>query len=369
MQVIPVRSTDQLGAFIRLPWSIYRDDPNWVPPLIRDVRSAFDRSKHPFHEHSEVQAFLALRDGKPVGRIAAIRNRNHEKFHEEPVGFFGYFECVNDQAVAEALFDTAAGWVSQRGLRVMRGPTSFSTNETTGFLIDGDDGPPMLMMAYNPPYYIELAQRYGFREAKTLVAYWIDSNIPPDFLVRAAPLIEKRYEVRLRPMRMDRFTEELATVRSIYNQAWEKNWGFVPMTDAEIDHMAAELKPIVDPNLALFVDTPDGESIGFALGLPNFNLVLQRMNGRLFPFGVLKALYHGRKIHQMRVIALGLVEEYRGKGIDGLLYLGLIQNGAARGITECEQSWVLEDNLKMRAAIEKLNGRVYRRYRLYDIEL
>lgn len=369
MRVIPVEGPEALKAFIRLPWSIYRGDPYWVPPLIRDVKRAFNPDVHPFHEHSEVQPFLALRNGRPVGRITAVRNRNHERFHEEPVGFFGYFECVPDETVSAALFEEAAAWLRARHLEVMRGPTSFSTNETTGFLVEGDPGPPMLLMPYNPTYYLDLAADYGFEPAKDLVAYWIDNQTPPEFLLRAERIVRRRTGVTIRSMRMDRFEEELGIVRRIYNAAWEKNWGFVPMTDAEFDFMAAELKPIVDPDLALFVDDPDGRPVGFALGLPNFNQVLRHLNGRLFPLGILKALWYRRKIHQMRVIALGLVEKYRGKGVDGLLYLGLIRNGAARGITECEQSWVLDDNQKMRAAIGKLGGRVYRRYRLYDYTL
>jgi len=369
VDVIPVRSQDEVGAFIRLPWSLYRDDPNWVPPLIRDMHTVLDRSKHPFHRHSEVQPFLALRDGVPAGRITAIRNRNHEAFHEEPVGFFGFFESGEEAGVASALFDAAAEWLRSRGLRTMRGPTSFSTNETAGFLIEGFDGPPMVMMPYNPPSYPALAVEYGFEPAKTLRAYMIDDQRPPARLVRAEKIIKRRSRIRVRPLDMSRFDRELETVRRIYNAAWEKNWGFVPMTDEEIDFMAKELKPILDPTLALFAETPDGEAIGFALGLPNFNQVLSHMDGKLFPLGLLKALWYRRKIYQMRAITLGLIEEYRGKGIDTLLYVALIRNAAARGITECEQSWILEENEKMWGVLERLGARLYRRYRLFDYAL
>lgn len=366
IRVIPVDSAARMRQFIDLPWTIYRDDPNWVPPLKADVRKAFDPTHHPFHQHSEVEPFLALRGERPVGRVAAIRNRSHEAFHEERVGFFGWFECVEDPSVADALFDRVAEWLTSRGLLAMRGPTSFSTNEVTGFLVGGEEGPPVLMMPHNPPYYLTLLERYGFEKAKDLYAFMIDDRTPPEHLLRAEKIVTRRTGVRLRTLDMSRFAQELSTVRRLYNAAWEKNWGFVPMTDAEFDYMAGELKPILDPELALFVENPAGETVGFALALPDFNQVLRHLNGRLLPFGIFKALWYRRRIHRMRVLTLGLLEGYRGKGIDALLYLGLIRNGTARGITECEQSWVLEDNEKMNAALERLGGRLYRRYRLYE---
>ncbi len=366
IRVVPVEDPSSLETFIELPWEIYADDPHWVAPLKRDVRKAFDRGTHPFHLHSEAQPFLAYRGRQAVGRICAIRNRNHERYHREPVGFFGWFECIEDPRVSRALFDQVAEWLRARGLKTMRGPTSFSTNETTGFLVGGAEGPPVLMMPHNPAYYLTLAEDYGFEKAKDLYAYLIDSQTPPDYLLRAEKLVLKRYDVRLRQLRMSDFEAELATVRTLYNAAWEKNWGFVPMTDAEFDFMAAELRPILDPRLALFVETAAGEPIGFALAVPDFNQVLRHLDGRLFPFGLFKALWYRRKIFRTRVLILGLLEEYRGKGIDSLLYLAIIRAAKPCGITEAEQSWILEDNEKMNAAIRRLGGRAYRRYRLYD---
>lgn len=360
---------DALEAFVRLPWGLYRGDPHWVPPLLRDVRRMLDPRKHPFHEHSRVRLFLALRDGIPVGRIAAIHNRRHQEFHDEPVGFFGFFESDPDPPVGAALLAAAGDWLRDRGLRVLRGPTSFSTNETAGLLVEGFDGPPMLMMPYNPPWYADLLEANGFRPAKDLLAYLLTDNEPPDYLVRGASLVERRTGATVRPLRKDRFQEELETVRRIYNAAWERNWGFVPMTDAELEHMAAELEPILDPNLCLFAELPSGETIGFVLALPDFNQVLRRLDGRLFPFGWAKALWLSRRITSLRVITLGVVEGHRRRGIDALLIRELIRHGAARGITRGELSWVLEDNRPMRAALERLGGRVYRRYRLYDAPL
>ncbi len=366
VRVVPVVSRSDLKRFIDLPWSIYRDDPHWVPPLKRDVRAAFDPSKHPFHEHSEAQPFLALRGNETVGRICAIRNRVHEEFHEEAVGFFGWFECIDSPEAAEALFGAVRDWLRKRGLESMRGPTSFSTNEITGLFVEGDEGPPLVMMAHNPPYYPGLFESCSLRKVKDLYAWSMNDPNPPDRLLRAEKLITRRYGVTIRPLDRSRFDEELATVRRLYNTAWERNWGFVPMTDAEIDHMAAELKPILEPKFALFAENADGESIGFALALPDFNQILKRMNGKLFPFGLLKALIYKRRITSMRVLILGLVEEWRGKGIDALLYVTLIRNGVELGMTQAEQSWILEDNEKMNAALERMGGRIYRRYRLYE---
>lgn len=366
MTVLPVETPDQREAFIRLPWQLYRDDPNWVPPLLRDMRRMLDPEVHPFHRHSEVRLFLALRDGRPAGRIAAIHNRNHVAFHDEPVGFFGFFETVRDPAVAGPLLDAAAHWLAARGLRTIRGPASFSTNEQVGLLVEGFEGPPVILMPYNPPWYEELLRAAGFREAKTLVAYFSDDNTPPEYLVRASRMVRDRYGVRVRGLRMDEFDEDLARIRRIYNSAWEKNWGFVPMTDAEIRHMAEELRPVVNPDLTLIAESEAGEPIGFALALPDLNIALAAADGRLFPFGLLKIFRRRRDIHRLRVLTLGLVEAYRGKAIDALLYHEIFRRGAANGITEGEFSWILEDNRRMRDALERFGSRLYRRYRLYD---
>ena len=366
---MPVKSRADLRRFIDLPWSIYRDDPDWVPPLKRDVRAAFDATKHPFHLHSEVQPWLALRGRKVVGRICAIRNRNHERVHEEAVGFFGWFECIADPEVAEGLFAAVRGWLRERGLTAMRGPTSFSTNETTGLLIDGDSGPPALLLAHNPPWYPALLEGCGLRKIKDLHAWHALAGSGPKHLFRAEQLVVQRYGTRIRTLDMSRFDEELALVRRLYNAAWRRNWGFVPMTDAEIDYVAAELKPIIDPNLALFAEAPDGKVIGLALAFPDFNQVLHKLNGRLTPLAIIKVLIHKRKITRLRVLILGLLKQWRGKGIDALLYLALFRNATAAGMKDADMSWILEDNLRMNAAIERMGGRIYRTYRLYEAPL
>ncbi len=364
----PVNTRRELKTFIGVPWDIYRDDPDWVPPLKMDMRNAFNPAKHPFHKHSEAQPYLALRGDVPVGRICAIRNRRHEEFHEEPVGFFGFFECIDDQMVANALFDTVREWLRERGLEVMRGPTSFSTNEIAGLLIGGEPGPPFVMMPHNPLYYADLLEAYGFTKAKDLLA-WALGNEEPEHLSRAESIVLRRNKVTVRTLDRSRYAEELEKVRTIYNAAWEKNWGFVPMNDDEIDFMAAELKLVIEPRLALFMENAEGETIGFALALPDFNQVLIKLDGRLFPFGLIKALRNKKKIDRMRVLILGLLPEYRGKALDVLLYLGLFRNGLGMGITWGEMSWILEDNGPMISAIERFGSRLFRTYRMYDIDV
>lgn len=354
--------------FLHLPYTIYANDPNWVAPLLRDVKAMFDRSKHPFHEHSEVEPFVAYRGREPVGRIVAIHNKNHVAFHDEPVGFFGFFECEDRQDTADLLFRTAADWLRDRGLEVMRGPASFSTNEEAGLLVEGFDAPPVIMMPYNPPYYEALVEGGGFAKAKDLLALYLVQSEIPEFLLKREQRLAKRLNVNVRYIDMDHFEAELDLVREIYNRAWEKNWGFVPMTQAEIRHMADELKPVLkgDPEQVIIVEDEEGEPVGFALWLKDFNRALIHARGRLFPFGLAKILWHSRNIDMLRVLTLGLVPEYRGMGIDNLIYLRIFRAGHEKGITQGEFSWVLEDNLPMMRPLEKMGSHVYKRYRLYD---
>ena len=354
--------------FLRLPYRIYANDPNWVAPLERDVRTMFDREKHPFHEHSDVEPFVAYRGDDAVGRIVAIHNRNHVEFHEEPVGFFGFFESEDRQDAADLLFDTAADWLRARGLEVMRGPTSFSTNEEAGLLVDGFDCPPVVMMPYNPPYYICLIEKAGFEVAKNLLALYLVQSDIPEFLLKREERLAKRLNVNVRYIDMGDFDAELERVRQIYNAAWEKNWGFVPMTRAEIGHMASELKPLLkkDPEQVIIVEDQAGEPVGFALWLMDYNQALKHARGRLFPFGLFKILWHMRNIDMVRVLTLGLVPEYRGSGVDNLLYLRIFRAGHEKGINQGEFSWVLEDNLPMMRPLQKMGSHVYKRYRIFD---
>lgn len=371
VRVIPADGKKEFRRFLDLPYRIYDGDPYWVAPLIRDMKVMFNKTVHPFHQHSEVQPYIAMRGDETVGRIVAIHNRNHVEYHQEPVGFFGFFECVDEQKVANALLRTAEDWLRDRGLEVIRGPASFSTNEQAALLVDGFDRPPAIMMPYNPEYYEDLILNAGYRSAMDMVAYYLDNPHPPDYLLKLEERLAKRAGVTLRTLRKENFSAELDRVLMVYNKAWEKNWGFVPMTDAEIRHMADELKTAVmkDPEQVIFVENQEGAPVGFALWLKDYNQALIEARGRLFPFGLLKVLRRAKTIDMCRVLTLGLVEEYRHRGIDNLLYLRIFREGAAKGMTKGEFGWILEHNWAMRKPLEKLGSSAYKRYRMYDRDL
>ena len=369
INVTPVRSSVDLKAFINLPWVIYRNDPHWVPPLRSDLKKRLDKSRYPFFDHAEVEFLIARREGRVVGRIAAIKNDAHIDFHQEQVGFFGFFESINDPEVAAALFSHAAQWLRERRLEVMRGPVNYSTNDDCGLLIKGFDSPPAILMSYNPPYYPNLIEDFGFEKAKDLLAYEITDEVQvPERLERTVQWIKKRKKITIRPLVKKQIHQEIQRIKEIYNSAWEKNWGFVPMTDREIDYMAEELIQIVDPDLLLFAEI-EGEPVAFILALPDFYVALKHTNGRLFPFGLLKLLWHKRKIDTARVLTFGIKEKYRQQGIDALMYYEVYKIGVAKGYRRGEMSWILEDNILMNRAAENMGATLYKRYRIYDYPL
>jgi GNAT superfamily N-acetyltransferase len=366
--VRPVTGKDELDKFIKLPWQIYRGDPMWVPPLLMDVRAVLDPQKHPFHEHADVALFLAWRGDEVTGRIAAVINHTHNKFHDDKLGFLGLFECIDEQATADALFSAAEAWLQQRGMTAVQGPMSLSTNEelaSPGVLIDGFDTPPSVLMGHSPRYYAPLFVRAGYAKAKDLFAYWVPEQRIPERLVSSRDRLMKRSRLTIRALDMKRFDEEVAAIQRIYNTAWDRNWGFIPMSTDEIDYMAKQLKPVVNPKLCAMAEV-DGEPVGFILALPDFNQALKHVNGRLLPFGILKLLWYRRKINAIRVITLGLKPEYRNRGIDALLILHVFTNAEPIDMARGECSWILEDNMPMRLAIEKIGGVAYKTYRIYE---
>lgn len=358
-----------LDEFIDLSWRVNAGDPQWIPPLRMALRTALDRSRHPFHDHADVAYFIARRGDEPVGRIAAIANHLHNQFHEDRTGFFGLFEAVDDPAVATALLETAERWLRDRGMDRMRGPVNLSTNEeiaSPGVLIEGFDTPPMAMMTHNPPYYERLMEGAGLSKAKDLIAFWMDDPDPPERLVRGMTRVVERMDAVIRPLDLKRFRQDVDIIKGIYNAAWSRNWGFVPMTDAEFDHMAKEFRPIVDPSLCLIAEVA-GEPVGFSLAIPNINHALRHLrDGRLFPFGLFRFLWHKRKIRGIRVITLGFKPGYQHSGLGAALYLRGWLAGTARGYDHGEASWILEDNLDMVRPLERMGARAYKRYRLYE---
>jgi len=369
LTVKSVASKRDLLEFIKFPWQIYKDDPYWVPPLLVERKEFLDKSKNPFFRHADVVFYSAKRNGKMVGRIAGIVNYNHIQTHQEKTGFFGFFECVKDYEIAKALLDSVREWLKSKGMEIMRGPANFSSNEEWGFLMEGFDSPPVIMMPYNPPYYLQFMEFYGMVKAKDLYAYYIDKNrLPPERVIRMAELIKKRENVTIRTINMKDFRGEVGRIKQIYNLAWSKNWGFVPMTDEEFDHLAKNLKQVIDPHL-VFIAEVNGKPAGFALALPNVNQALIKLNGRLFPWGILKLLWHTKiknKIDGARIITMGVVPEFQKRGIDTVFYVESFDVGIKRGYTWAELSWVLEDNVLMNRVLDLLGATLYKKYRLYE---
>lgn len=355
-----------LRQFIRLPWKLYRRDPYWVPPLIADMKKLLDRSKHPFFRHSSADFFLAWRDGELVGRIAAILNNNHNRFHNERTAFFGFFESVNDKDVASALLDRAAQWARDLKMDELRGPMNYSTNETLGILVEGFDTPPCIMMSHNPGYYSELMESAGFEKAMDLYAWWLltESGLNPK-IIRVGEKVLKDQGIRIRTIDVKRFWEEVEVIKRIYNDAWSANWGFVPMTDAEFNHLAKDLKTVLDPRVVLIAEK-DGEPVAFSLTLPDFNQALKKVNGRLFPLGLPLLLYHARHIRQVRVLALGIAKKVQNwSGLGAALYYESFRRGVEAGYRSCEFSWTLESNDLINRSMRLFGARIYKRYRIY----
>jgi GNAT superfamily N-acetyltransferase len=371
LRVQAARDRRDLKRFIDLPYRLHARDPVWVPPLRRDVELLLSRSKNPFFEHAEAEYFLAQRDGEVVGRIAAISNRLHNETHGDRVGFFGFFESIDDQAVADGLLAAAADWCRKHGHDVLRGPASFSVNDECGLLVDGFDAPPALMMPHNPRYYVSLLEHAGLTKAKDLWVYQGGTEehyVPvPERLARGTELIRQRQGITLRSLNMQDFMGEVERIKELYNAAWEKNWGFVPMTPHEIDHLAEQFKPVVIPDMVPMAEK-DGKLIGFGIALPDLNVVFRRhRSGRLFPM-ILDLLWSlkMKRIRRARILLLGVHPEYRGKGVDAMLYHWIWTKSGERRIYWGEAGWILEDNPAMNAGLEKMTFRVYKTYRLYD---
>ena len=363
-----VESKKDLMTFIKFQWKIYENYPNWVPPLIMERKGLLDKKKNPFFLHAEMDTYLAYKDGELVGRIAAIKNDLHNEVHNDKVGFFGFFESIEDQDVANKLLDTAKEWIKEKGLDTMRGPVNPSMNDETALLIEGFDDPPRIMMPYNPPYYKTLLENYGLQKAKDLFAFKIENEkmSSNDKIVRVGKMVQERYKMKLRELNLKDFANELNLFKDIYNKAWEPNWGFVPMTNEEIDKMAAEFKQIIDPTLVVFAEI-DNKTIGFALVVPDYNYIFKEMNGKLFPFNFLKLFTKNKEIPWARIIVLGVLPEYQKKGLDAVLYHDILKRAAKRNIYKGEASWVLEDNTMMVRGAEMMNGTLYKKYRIFEI--
>lgn len=366
IDVHPVSSKSALNQFIKFPWSIYNENSYWVPPLLMDRRKLLDKKKNPFYKHADAEFFLAKDGDKIVGRIGAIINHNHNKEHDENIGFFGFFECINDQRVADALFKRAEEYLVSKGVKGIRGPANPSVNDEYGLLIGGFDLSPMILMPYNPPYYAELIERCGYGKAKDLYCYILSQDrVYSEKLERINAALRERHSIQIRTVDMKNFSRDIEIIKEIYNAAWAKNWGAVPMTNEEIDAMAKDLKPIVVPELVLFAES-HGKTIGFALSLPDINMALKHnKKGYLIP-GLLRLIQYKKKIDSVRIIVLGVLEEYQKTGAAAMLFYETARRAQKLGYQYGEAGWILEDNSKMVRAAEALKGEINKRYRIYE---
>lgn len=365
-----VESKKDLNRFIKFPWKIYKGDPHWVPPLLLDVKKLLNKKKNPFFLHSEADLFLAEKDGRIVGRIAAILNNNHNDFQKEKTAFFGFFESINDQKVSDKLFETVKNWAQQKGMDLLRGPMNFTINDTCSLLIEGFDSSPVIMMTYNPEYYINLLTEAGFHNAKTLLAYDFSSDLQiPERFIKFANRVLRDKELNIRKINMKKLNDEIKIVRDIFNNAWETNWGFVPLTKEETVFLAEDLKTGIDPDI-VFIAEVNGEPAAFALTLPDYNEILKNINGRLLPFGIFKLLLGKKKIKRVRVIILGVSKKYQKKrGLAPALYYETYRRGINKGYQLGEFSWILEDNILINRAMEGLGAKVYKKYAIFESKL
>lgn len=372
IEVVEVETPAQLQEFILYPNGLYRDVPQYVTPLLMERKEFFDFEKNPFYKTSKVKLFLAM-DGRTVcGRIATCINYTHNDFHHEKAGFFGFFDTPDDYEVAKALLKVAMITLAKEGVDLMRGPMNFSTNHEIGFLVEGFELPPVVMMPYNHPYQPRLAEKFGLKKVMDLHAYIVmeETGISP----RVQGVVEKlkeRSKITLRSLDMKDFDREVKLINNVYNQAWAHNWGFVPMNEEEFMHMGASLKQIVDPDLVLIAEY-EGQPVGFSLALPDINQALIHLKGRLMPFGFFKLLWHTKirnKINGVRLITMGVVPQFQKRGLDMIFFTETYRRGTPKGYHWAEASWILETNELMCRSIEQMGGKLYKRYRIMEMPL
>lgn len=370
--IVVVNDKKKLAAFIDFPHDLYKDDPKYVPELFIAQSDMLTPGKHPFHEHSTLQTFLAYDGEKIIGRIAAIQNNNHNKKNNTAEGHFGFFDCINDQETANLLVETAANWLRERNMTSMAGPLNFSTNDICALLIEGFDGPPVAMMPYNFPYYQTLLENTGLHKKVDLRAYKFFAGEYNDRSLRLTTAIQerlKRNNIIIRKINMKDFWNEVIKVREVYNGAWDHNTGFVPATDNEFNYLAKDLKMIVDPDF-VYIAEQEGKMVGISLSFPDINQALIKIKrGRLFPWGLLKLLWYKPKIKGLRIMALGVLDGYRKMGIEACLYGLTIKTFQEKKFDYAEASWTLENNDLVNSAIEQINGKLYRKYRIFEKDI
>lgn len=370
MEIISVTTSADLKRFINLPYRLYHDDPVWIPPLRSEVSKQFDKRRNPTLDHCDFSLFILNRGKETIGRIAAFTDTIALDAWKEPVGLFGYYECINDPEATKMLFDAAATWLRSKGMKIMRGPWSFVSQEW-GLVLEGFKPSPTVMAPYNPEYYIDQHNSYGFQKVKDLLVYYIDASEGysiPDRILTLTDEVAKRYSIRTRRINMKDFDNEVTRVIELSNSSLIDNWGYTEVTRAEAEAIANDLKPILHPHGVIFAEDKNSRPVGFAIAIPDINSLIKGLNGRMLPFGWLKLLIGLPKLRRYRLFALGVLPEYHGKGIDSLLYRALYESLNAPDVF-LEINYVLEDNAPMNNAIRKLNAKPLRRYRIFQKEI
>ncbi|MDX1617538.1 MAG: GNAT family N-acetyltransferase [Balneolaceae bacterium] len=365
-----VSSNAERKQFLEFPYQHYEDDERWIAPLKIEQKKLIDTEKNPFFNNADMALFLAEQNGIACGRIAAIIDYRYNEYHGAKTGFFGFFECIDDTSAAKLLFKVAEDWLKERGMTALLGPANPSMMDEIGILIDGFEYDPSLLMPYNKPYYDRLMKAVGLTKEMDLYAFRVNQDtVAKDRMDRAATILRKRYpELSIRQVDMNELDREIEIVREIFNKAWADNWGFIPLTREELAAVAKDFKFILDPNFAHIVEM-DGRPIAFSVALPDLNQALKHLDGRLFPFGIFKLLWYKRKISRVRTALMGVIPEYRGKGIDALLHRKAIVNGRKHGIYSSEMGWVLETNTNMIRVAERLGAHKEKTFRMYRKDL
>jgi len=368
LSIVPVTTGRQQKQFVNLPWKLYADDPTWIPQLRRTTFEMAGFRNHPFYDYSQSRAFLAMRDGQPIARLVAIINNNHNEKYEERRGFFGFFESVDDQEAANGLFDAARAWFAENDIQKIRGPINPSQNYEVGLLIDGFDDPPWFMMTYNPPYYERLIEEYGFRKTQDAYAFWGNMEMFHKLDRKLFDLVDevrKRTNITVRRVDKKRFKEDVRTFLRVYNESLISTWGYVPLSEREVEHGARELGRLIAPELTSIAED-EGRAIGSCFGMLDYNPRIKKINGRLFPFGFLRLLFNKRGIKRFRAISTNVVPAYQKWGVSLLLLNRLIDDSMKWGIEECEFSWVLESNHLSRKSLQRGGAKCTKTYRIYD---
>lgn len=367
--VSKVDSKKDIKRFINFPHELYKTDPNYVPELYLNISEVLSKKKNPFFKHSTADLFLATdANGNVVGRIAAILDNNYNKYHDSNVGFFGFFDVIEDYSVASVLLDTATEWTKHKNVDRILGPTNFTTNDTAGMLIDGFDSPPTVMMTYNKPYYNDFVKKYGFEKEMDLFAYYIPTDGVNEKSLRLTTMLQERLKrkgITIRTSSKKTKKKDIVKIKDVYLKAWEKNWGFVPPTDEEYDHLAEGLNLLLDLRY-VYLAEHHGKLIGFGVAIPDINeITINFKKGKLLPFNIIKLLTKKSKVSMIRIILLGILDEYRKMGIEAIFFGNYIKAAKENNLKAGEASWILENNTLMVQGAEKLNGKKYKTYRIY----